>query len=199
MHEVETQGDANCNLTAEMNRFERQIDMLLRQAESWPQATLQLRPSIHAWCALEVLDHLRRSGESVAQQAEHELTAATTRRAGRSVRKALLFTIMRSSLRVGVPKASPELHPHVPASLDDVANNLLQVGSRLRCLFDNLPFARGNAAVFYHPVGGWMSPAAALDFLTLHAGHHMHQLERLRNQSNPNPPRPGQHSVLLPA
>lgn len=199
MQICDTRGGQTCDLSANFDGFEKQMRRLLQEAGAWPRPALQLRPADRTWCALEVLDHLRRCSAVIAAQAEQQLALPTNRRVRCSVRRALLFAIMRSGLRVGVPKALPELHPCVPASFDAVAEDLLQVFDRLECLFRNLPLQQAKVPVFYHPIGGWMSPAAALDFLAVHARHHVHQLNRLKEQAESPCSRPGQHSVLLAA
>jgi hypothetical protein len=156
---------------------------LLHEAEAWPDSTLKKSRSFESWSALELIDHLTRV-ERVAMASLRKESAAKTRPSRNfSLRRTVLFAIMRSSLRVAVPKQLPELHPEMPASLTMATSAWDDAHDELLSFVRPLAMERENHACFRHPVGGWMNVTQLAEFLDLHLRHHQSQWVRLQQGS----------------
>lgn len=168
---------------AALRDMRKHRDDLLDDATGWTVRALTHRPRVDAWSALEMIDHLRRTEQWVAR--EIHMSAQNQRRnaARTTPAQIILFTIMRSPLRVKVPKGSEELHPSSPGTLSVVANNWIAAGEQLELAISKLKEQEAQLAVVRHPVGGWMNATTAARFLEVHLRHHLHQWERLKAAS----------------
>jgi len=158
----------------------RERETILNEASTWTSEALCYRGAKDSWCALELIDHLSRAEKLTTVRIHETLRGNFPHRREGRLRRALLFSILQSSLRVSVPKQLPELIPQIPSTLQIVADDWRRAHSDLILTSKQVDLQDHRLAVFRHPVGGRMSLTSAITFLTLHLRHHRHQWNRLR-------------------
>jgi len=165
-----------------LTKMQQERERTLDDLTLWPEEALRLRHGTKAWCALELMDHLTRVERIAAATMLSHRGENRSAVWHHSLARVALFSIMRSSLRVSVPKNSPALLPALPQSLTVAATDWSAASSEAADVMSELSDT-DQEAVFLHPIGGWMSAAHAANFLLLHQLHHRGQWARLRQSA----------------
>jgi hypothetical protein len=156
-------------------------DDLLQDAAAWSNDALQYRPRVGQWSALEVLDHLARIERWATKQMRERTVSTNPVHMTRSTfSQVLVFTVMRSPMRVAIPRGAEALHPSTPPTFRHAATAWKDAGLELERVVMNLREDQQDVAMLQHPLAGWMTPPTAVRFLGLHLRHHLRQWDRLR-------------------
>ena len=159
----------------------------LARLESWPAAKLQARENGQGWCALQVADHLIRTESSILDLILVPVEAAPrSPSAGNRFTTLMVLLTLSSTRRVRVPKQATGVLPGHNQTLDGIHLAWEQEQNRYLEWCQSLRPTCANRPVFRHPIGGWMSPATTLRFLSIHIRHHLFQLDRIERFAVPS-------------
>ncbi|NYF91570.1 DinB family protein [Tunturiibacter empetritectus] len=163
--------------------IEQQKRELIDELSHWASERLAFRPTSNEWSALQMVDHLIRTEREillVTYSNEHQL-----HRIGLidHLRTRFLEGLFRSDRKVKVPSTASVVLPGIDVQLPILTAEWLEVRAKLAQNVDRLLAGPHGMALFHHPVGGWMSMQAVLNFLSVHLVHHRFQLQRLRAAS----------------
>ena len=164
-------------------RIEEQKRAMLDDLGQWTPERLTFQASASEWSALQMLDHLIRT--------EREILAVVYRNENQlhrygvadRLRNRLLVALFRSKSRVKVPRSASLVLPGEATELPVLAAEWGVTRATLAQNIDRLFEGSSGKAIFKHPVAGWMSMQAVLDFFSVHLVHHGFQLDRIRAAS----------------
>lgn len=165
------------------SRMEEQKRALLDELSRWTPERLAFQPRAGEWSALQMLDHLIRTEREillVVYKNEHQLHeyGIIDR-----LRNRMLVALFRTKSKVKVPKTASLVLPGELTELPILSAEWHSIRATLAGNIDRLIHDSFGKAMFRHPVAGWMSMQAVLDFLSVHLVHHGFQLDRIRAAS----------------
>jgi len=160
--------------------LDREKTNLLRSLEEWDEERLFTRPAPDQWCAIQVVEHLRKTEFAALESWQTNLKVRLHIVSGQErVKAALLACLMRLPVRVTVPAEARFVLPDRPTSKEDVLTAWANESLQLKEFLDCLPKSRQDYGAMYHPVAGWMTVRGAVAFLSAHLRHHQFQIRRI--------------------
>ena len=170
-------------LQRKFQKLQRQKQDVLSDLAGLSAAQLHFQPDSNSWCALDVLDHVIKTESTilamVRQQLPNKNRVTLQNRAGAM----LVNAIMRSPIRVKVPRQATMVLPSTESDLPDITANWSRTRDDIATLLESLTPEQMRIGAFRHPVAGWMNVNRTLMFLSVHLSHHVFQLERLKAAS----------------
>jgi hypothetical protein len=163
--------------------LQRRRGAVLAMVAGWPPARLHHRPAPDAWSAAEVLDHLVRVETGLLAAAREGVRAP--RRVGLRDRLGLrvVLRVFRAGRRVRVPASAVVVLPDPAVDAAGIPARWADAQAALGAFLAALTPAQHRAGICRHPVAGWLSASGLLEFLDVHAEHHVPQLARLAEAS----------------
>ncbi|GAB5535913.1 MAG: hypothetical protein Rubg2KO_21620 [Rubricoccaceae bacterium] len=131
-------------------------------------------PAEGAWSPEQVAEHVLTAERGILASIRRSTDAHLGTPSQQAVEGVISF--MKSDQKAQTP---PFLEPQGMA-YDDARQGLGTVGADWHELVDSLSDAPQDRAVFAHPMAGPMTLLDTLRFMESHAGHHRHQLARIR-------------------
>ena len=153
---------------------------LLERLGGWSQEELATQPADGGWTALEVMDHLIRSEESIMRAMVAGAAAPCRIPAADRVKGALLTRMFLTPARVQVPARVSHILPRDVGSMEELAARWDAVEREMEGRLELWESVPGKLGIFRHPVAGWMSASGALSFLNAHIVHHGFQVDRIQ-------------------
>jgi len=162
------------------DRLERKKKGVLGEVRGYSAEELRFRPGVGEWSAIEVLDHLAKVERGLVDRVRRELPEGNPVTLKDGVGARMVILVMKSPMRVKVPRAAKVVLPEALASLAEVEERWSEGRKEMSELLERLGAEHLKRGLFRHPVSGWMTIAQALEFLVAHMGHHDGQLRRLK-------------------
>jgi hypothetical protein len=162
-------------------RLESRKDSMLTGLDSWPQSDLEFCHRPGAWSALQVLDHLQRTEQSILDVMVARIPDSRPASLKDGLGAVFLIGLFLLPSRVTVPGTASEVLPSAAAGLEEISQRWDGTRTELAAVLDGFPFASLRCGVFKHPVSGWMTMPQTLRFLSAHLVHHGYQLRRLES------------------
>ena len=169
----------NPTLQSKLDQLEHETKVLFNRIDQLSEEQLQ-DPS-YGWSIIQVLAHLNQSETGTIiymtkkMQAGDKMPAYST---GGKLRMTLTKMLLRSPLRWKAPK--PVAHPDADHSLEEMKDLWKTSREKTRSFVKDFPEKYLNKAVFKHPMAGRIDLAGALDSMTYHQRHHLHQIKRIK-------------------
>jgi hypothetical protein len=161
-------------------KLERQKQTVLADVAGLSAAQLAFRPEA-SWSVLNVLDHLVKVEKAfVANVHGHLPNGMPVTLRDRVGGMAVIF-VMQSPMRVKVPPAASMVLPEATVTLPETGARWAEVREEMADLLGSLRPEQSGCGLFRHPIGGWMTMARGLQFLSAHMRHHGYQLNRLKS------------------
>lgn len=136
------------------------------------------RPTPEIWSMLDVTEHLVLAEEHSARGVEKGPQVPGRATLVASVRMVLVRAVLDSPLRVKVPTS--RVLPAGTTALEELEARWTAAARALAALYERVGPDRRRAALFRHPIAGWVSAREGLGFLAAHIRHHERQLARIR-------------------
>lgn len=159
--------------------LEKQRAEVLAQIDGWSGARLCYRPRPGAWSTAEVLDHVVRVETLTLRSVQAGVLDPHPLRLRDKAGFVVMAQILRSNLRVKVPRSAPLVWPETDPDPRAVLLRWYRTRRRLESLLATPQAGAIACGVFRHPFAGWMSLPQVLDYFSLHLLHHRFQLGRL--------------------
>jgi len=167
------------SLSGQFAKLERQKETLLEQLAEWDSPLLTFRSAPGQWSALEVLDHIVKTESAILAVMRSHAASSRTVPAPDRLRGFLLTILFLTPARVKAPGSVKAIVPSENASFVSLSAAWTETRAELEDFLASLPRKRMEAAMFQHPVAGWMTLPRTLRFLSAHIIHHVFQLRRL--------------------
>jgi len=164
---------------AQVAALTQRREALLKEVGALPEAQLTFRPMPEAWSIAQVIEHLLLVEGGIVERVTTRPPRAVRIRMRDRLGYAAVWVALSYGLRIKAPVQS--VMPHKGITLSDASE---QWRSILRSLSTHLEVMRDQdlrLTVFKHPIGGPMTLAEALLFITRHFDHHLRQIARVRN------------------
>ena len=166
-----------------LSQLDQRKSALVHDLSAWTGDQLSWKPNETSWNALQVLEHimvLENSCLSYVKQKTADGWQILTKAGDAHIAASIAMNLrMLSSDKFKLPDIIPEPQgdQNLPA--------LLVMWDLSRVEFNDFMGGLGveyrDRLIFNHPISGPMTPAHTLDFLNYHIGHHIPQLQRLRD------------------
>ncbi len=142
------------------------------------EAQRAFRPAPGSWSMLDVTEHLVLAEEkSLLGMLKGPPSGMTVTPLAR-VRMAMVLLVLRTDLRVKAPVA--RVLPTGSAALPELEARWLDARRGLEIFLESVTEEDTGAAMFRHPIGGWVAVGTGLTFHAGHIGHHARQVRRVR-------------------
>ncbi|MBA3557627.1 MAG: DinB family protein [Gemmatimonadaceae bacterium] len=164
---------------AQVAVLEQRRGALLQEVGALPEAQLTFQPMSGAWSIAQIIEHLLLVEGGIVERVTTRPPRAVRIRVRDRLGYAAVWVALSYGLRVKAPIQS--VMPQKGITLSDAAE---QWRSILQTLLAHLEVMRDedlSLSVFKHPIGGPMTIAEALLFITRHFDHHLRQIARVRN------------------
>ena len=135
------------------------------------------RPEPTSWSMLDVTEHLVLAEEKSLLGMLKGPPPGTTITPLARVRMALVLLVMRTGLRVKVPVA--RVLPQGGVGLAELEGRWMEARRGLELFLDSVTEADTRAAMFRHPIGGWVGVGTGVTFYAGHIRHHARQVRRI--------------------
>lgn len=165
-------------MLAQMERVEAMRDQMLAKLDALPPAMHTARPASGGWSALEVIEHLVLSEESVMAGIDEPEGLRPRRRSLRSrIGYAAVLGVLASPIPVKVP--TPDMEPGRTRTLEELRATWHESHRVLRRHIQAVQAGEVSGAVFSHPVSGPLTTEQAIQMLAVHMKRHGKQLRRI--------------------
>ncbi|MBC7788643.1 MAG: DinB family protein [Anaerolineae bacterium] len=161
--------------------LEQRREVLLREASALTEAQLTFKPMQGAWSILQVIEHLLLVEGGIVERVTTRPPRAVRPRVRDRLGYAAVWVALAYGMRIKAPIQS--VMPSKGITLSEAAE---QWRVMLRSLSEHLATVRDDSlklTVFKHPIGGPMTLAEALLFITRHFDHHLRQIARIRSSA----------------
>lgn len=167
------------DLQSRFARYEEQRAVIEGRVCVCSDVQLRAAPGAAAWSALQIVEHLVLSDETIGRT-----QAATPPEAyrflPRSLKRALILAALNRNIRLPLP--SPDLEPRGEASLSELLQRWDTARRGLCASLEDVKSAQETP--FAHPVSGLLTAMQLLDLGLAHAAYHGRQMEQLLWRSN---------------
>lgn len=168
------------------DRLEDQRERFLATVDALSPEQRHFRAHQRAWCVLEVGHHVVLAEQRTASAVKrHRGMQSGKRRLRDRIGKALLWTVLKTGLRVKNPV--PEAAPDRDISREQLEAAWERARSELRAFLEALQEAELKDAAYKHPIAGPFNVEESMVFLVGHLDHHLRQIDRI--QQHPEFPR----------
>lgn len=160
------------------DRIESRRRELLAEADRLGAEQLTFRPEPNAWSTLDVLEHLVKVEEAIAERVRvrepRSLREAARAKAALAAMR-LVFGLRR---RVKVPVQG--ILPLGGVTLTDLVNRWESAQATLRTKLEAFGPGHWSRPMMRHPLIGLLTPSEGLTFIHWHMAHHRRQIARIR-------------------
>jgi DinB superfamily len=170
-----------------MGRLRRKFELrqrhrreLLERLGGWSQEELATQLAEGGWTALEVMDHLIRSEQSIMRAMVAGAAAPCRIPPADRVKGAVLTRMFLTPTRVQVPAQVSFILPRNFGSMEELVARWDAVDREMDGHLELWESVPEKVGIFRHPVAGWMSASGALSFLNAHIVHHGFQVDRIQ-------------------
>lgn len=170
----------NPTLQAKLTQLESETKALFDSIDGLSED--QLHDQSYGWSVIQVLSHLYVAEAGTVIYMTKKMQAGDKMpnfSMGGKLRMALTRTMLRSSLRWKAPK--PVSNPKSDYSLDEMKQQWEKSRQKTIAFVEAYPEKYLGKAVFKHPMAGRIDLAGALDSISYHQRHHLHQITRIKN------------------
>ncbi len=169
------------HLDSRFAQLEKQKVEFIRRVGGWSTGRLGHRPSLGAWSAIEVYDHLARTEAAILNEARRGIGKPHRIGISDMVRTKFLNGVFQSPRRVKVPASAQQVLPDQHVELSDVLERWRLCRLELADFLRTTPGEKLERGIFKHPVGGWMNASGILSFFSIHIYHHKFQIDRIES------------------
>jgi uncharacterized damage-inducible protein DinB len=162
-----------------LQKLDREKSRVFTHASSLSLPQLLFKPSPESWSVLEVLDHVSRVERAMLAVWKENLPNGHPVAPPERFRALIVRCVMRSPVKVKVPRGAESVLPAASASLAGIAAGTSQTRNEIQQLLDTLSSRQHSRGFVRHPVSGWMTPSMTLAFLRAHLRHHRYQISKL--------------------
>ena len=174
----------NKEIESQLDALEKSKNEMLSILSQWSEEELNQKPDDKSWSALQVVEHVMGSEKGTlgymkkkTQAAPEDLPEATEENRLASIQ---LNEVLKSTKRYTKPDVMPD--PEGKYSFDQYSAEWNQLHDVYRQFFEKLNDKYLDRQVFRHPFSGMLSVQQTLAFLINHIAHHMHQINRLKQE-----------------
>ena len=167
-------------LQTRFDALEERKQMLLEELHGLEGTQLTFHPAPDAWSLLQVADHLARVEAAVVQEIRHRRSKPHARKHFRDrIGAGIVRLIFALGVRVKMP--IPQIAPGNDLPVEQTEQRWKETRQVLRQLMDEVTPATRERPAMRHPVGGPLTAAETLRFVTRHFDHHLRQIRRIRS------------------
>ena len=162
-------------------RLEQRREALLKELGSLAEKQLTFQPMPGAWSIQQVVEHLLLVEGGIVERVTTRPPRAVRPRVRDRFGYAAVWVVLRYGFRIKAPIEG--VMPRKGITLSEASERWRMM---LRSLTQHLETVRDDdlrLTVFKHPIGGPMTLAEALLFITRHFDHHLRQIARIRNST----------------
>ncbi len=169
-------------MLAQLEAVERMRDQMLAELEARSPAVRSARPASGGWSALEVIEHLVLSEESVTAGID-DLAGRPPKRA--SLRSRIGYAMVLGVLALPMPVKVPtaDMEPKGTRSLEELRKAWEESHRTLRRHIQAVHEGKVSGPVFSHPVSGALTTEQAIRMLSVHVKRHRKQFRRIMEAS----------------
>lgn len=153
--------------------------------DAFPSDAHGWRPAPDAWSATDVLEHLLKTEAGMLHLLRRQLAAGEDRRDLGPRRPGAMETLrsaMGPDQRLQVPPASSRyVAPSGTADLGELRERWEALPNAWAEQLTAVPPVLTDVGLVPHPLVGPLTASEAIQFVAIHARHHVHQLRRLRD------------------
>ena len=163
-------------------RLEQIWNSYFQTIESATVEQRHFKPAPDKWCMLQVAQHIVGS-EKGTLRFFNKYQPKNVKFADKfsGIARSLALTIaLKLPIKFKAPNI-PGLNPETTNDWEQTKAEWTVIQTELRQYFERFPPEHTNHIVFKHPFAGKFNISQTLDFLTEHATHHLHQLERIKS------------------
>jgi uncharacterized damage-inducible protein DinB len=159
-------------------RIESHRREIIAEADRLTAEQLTFRPAPSAWSALDVLEHLVKVEEAIAERARPRDPRGPleTVRVKAALGLMRVLFVVRGRIRVPVQGVLPL----GGVTLSDLAGRWDAAQAALRERLESFGPGDWSRPMMRHPLIGRLTPAESLGFIHWHMGHHQRQIARIR-------------------
>lgn len=154
---------------------------LWRKLAPCTNAQLDFRPPTGGWSQLGIVEHLVLVERGIIRQCSEVLKPLTPlRQTGMvsEIRLRSMLWFLGTNARIHAPIR--HIIPQGNQSSSELRAWQAETTQQWAALLERIDGERRNAAVFRHPIGGWLNMHQALRFVIGHFDHHGAQFRRVR-------------------
>lgn len=153
-------------------------EAFLAPVRAMTEVQRSFHPAPDAWSVLDVTEHLVLAEEKSLLGMLKGPPPGTTITPIARIRMAMVRFVMRTDLRVKVPVV--RVLPRGNVSLTELEARWLEARRGLGIFLESVTEEDAGAALFRHPIGGWVSASQGVAFYASHIGHHARQVRRIQ-------------------
>ena len=169
----------NSTLQAKLAQLESETKALFANIEELSEE--QLHDQSYGWSVIQVLSHLYDAEAGTVIYMTKKMQAGDQMpnfSMGGKLRMALTRMMLKSSLRWKAPK--PVSNPKSDYSLDEMKQHWEKSRQKTIAFVQAYPEKYLGKAVVKHPMAGRIDLPGALDSISYHQRHHLHQITRIK-------------------
>ncbi len=169
----------NATLQTKFSHLEKETKILFNSIEGLTEE--QLHDQSYGWSIIQVLSHLQVAETGTIKYMTKKMQAGDKMPDygfGNKLRLTLTKRMLNSSLKWKAPK--PVAHPESESSLEEMKALWNTAREQTKTYLAAYPDQFLGKAVFKHPMAGRLDLAGAIDSMTYHQRHHLHQIKRIK-------------------
>jgi DinB superfamily len=159
-------------------RIESHRREIIAEADQLTAEQLTFRPTPNAWSALDVVEHLVKVEEAIAERARPREPRGPVETVRAKAALGLMRVLFLARGRIRVPVQG--VLPLCGVTLSDLARRWEAAQVALRERLETFEPGDWSRPMMRHPLIGRLTPAESLNFLHWHMGHHQRQIARIR-------------------
>jgi len=169
----------NPRIQKKFAKLEEQKERLLSDISKLPAKRLRFRPNPKTWSILEILDHLVKVEDSIMNMVRQNLPDGNQVSPIDRLGAVMVTSMMKTTIRVKVPAQATMVLPQDVDGLAEIETRWNLTRTEMSRLLSSLQNEQLKCGLFRHPVGGWMTMAQTLGFISAHLKHHVFQINRV--------------------
>jgi uncharacterized damage-inducible protein DinB len=141
----------------------------------------RFKPNGTEWSAIQVLQHVIDAEKRTFASVRHRLKSATTAdKAGilSHIKFAFMKYVMKTNRRFKMPQGLTQ--PNGEQSLDELKQEWADYRDKWKNYLEGVKEEKLPVVALDHPVFGSFNLIQSLEFVAVHARHHMYQLQRIK-------------------
>lgn len=156
---------------------------MLAELANWKEEDLQ-KHEAGQWNALQVVDHVITSEKGTLGYLMKKTQANPDELPQKGMEQVAAGSKLNAALKTDRKWKAPDVLPQPKGdrSLEEMAAYWEGLQGKIVAFVSSLDSAFDDKLIFRHPIAGPLDLKDTIDFLANHIDHHMHQLERIKNQ-----------------